>query len=115
MKSAGNGALDVRSLDLRRTISRKLPVWTDYFTFVSAIRTDARVLCSTVIKRTAESPARFLVVGDASGRLYFVNSAGDLAWEHNVGESSNLHSTCLQRPQHSGGFKSRGWSTRRRC
>jgi hypothetical protein len=74
--------------NLQRTLATRLPLWPQHWSFSSAVTTDSKVTVThvTTDRQGNAGGAMFVVLGDASGRLYFFTADGNLLYEHDTGD-----------------------------
>ncbi|DBA70996.1 TPA: hypothetical protein ACH3X2_011432 [Trebouxia sp. C0005] len=71
-----------------RTLARRVTNWADDFLMLSAVKADSTVTAMTVLTHPPGGlQNQFLVLGDVQGKLYAFNTRGQLALEHDAGNS----------------------------
>ncbi|KAL0038832.1 hypothetical protein WJX79_009875 [Trebouxia sp. C0005] len=89
--SPQNTANSVAKIDQQvfsRTLARRVTNWADDFLMLSAVKADSTVTAMTVLTHPPGGlQNQFLVLGDVQGKLYAFNTRGQLALEHDAGNS----------------------------
>ncbi|DBB00194.1 TPA: hypothetical protein ACH3X1_014024 [Trebouxia sp. C0004] len=89
--SPQNTANNVAKIDQQvfsRTIAQRVTNWADDFAMLSAVKADSTVTAMTVLSLPPGGlQNQFLVMGDVQGKLYAFNTRGQLALEHDAGNS----------------------------
>jgi hypothetical protein len=66
-----------------KTIVKVQASWFDYVNLMSAVKVDAEVSSVALLPHDGgQGLARYIVIGDKSGKLYFFSPQGDLVLEH---------------------------------
>ena len=81
---AGSSALQQYGSTFQKTVAQHRESFLDHLTLLAAVRADADV---TAVKpmHDLQGLSRFIVVGDAKGKLYFFTPQGHLLAEYHTG------------------------------
>lgn len=79
------GALQLYQPQLSRTLAQKQSSWTEQMDLLAAVRLDDEVTVAITIPDNS-ALARYVALGDASGKLYVFSSSGRLQAEISMGK-----------------------------
>lgn len=81
------GALQLYQPHLSRTLAQKQSSWTDHMELLAAVRLDDDVSAAITVPDNS-ALARYIALGDASGKLYVFSPSGRLQAEIATGEGT---------------------------